>query len=134
MSPPRPDVRGRTGDRAKTAENLRLAILRVKNAGRRVSIKSVAEEAGVDASLVHHVYPDIAEEIRAISGRSTRTERDKVRQQLAAAKAHIRTLEAEVEKLLAEVAQIASVNLTLAQEAAQLQAALRDNVRALQKV
>lgn len=131
---PRSALRGRTGDRIKTAENLRYAILRVKNKGQRISIKSVAEEAGVDASLVHHTYPDIAEEIRAMSGRSTRSDRDKTRQQLVAAKARVRELESEVEKLLAEVAEIASVNLTLAQEAAQLHAALKDNVHKLQKL
>jgi len=134
MSIGRTQVRGRTGDRTKTAENLRYAILRVKNKGQRISIKSVAEEAGVDASLVHHVYPDIAEEIRAMTGRSTRSERDKAQQQLVAAKARIRELESEVEKLLAEVTEIASVNLTQVQEAAQLQAGLRDNVRMVRKL
>jgi len=55
-------------DRDATAPALRHAVLSVKNKGKRVSIAAVAREAGVDPSLVHHVYHDIAEEIRTIAG------------------------------------------------------------------
>ena len=124
---------GATGDRAKTATALRYAILRVKNAGKRISIKAVAEEAKVDPSLVHHVYPDIAEEIRAISGRGSRDQRDRKHSELAEAKTRIRELTEDVATLLAELIEIASVNLALEGQIQDLHTQLNPKVRPLQR-
>jgi hypothetical protein len=124
-------VTGATGDRAKTATALRYAMLRVKNTGRRISIKAVAEEAKVDPSLVHHVYPDIAEEIRAISGRDSRAQRDKKHVELVQARLRVRDLTDDVATLLAELTEIASLNLALESELQDVRAQLARNVRAL---
>lgn len=127
-------VAGATGDRAKTATALRYAMLRVKNAGRRISIKAVAEEARVDPSLVHHVYPDIAEEIRAISGRGSRAQRDKKHVELAQARLRVRELTEDVATLLAELTEIASLNLALESQVQELKAQLAQKVRPLRGV
>lgn len=54
-----------------TEKRLRLALLRVANGrpiridgNRKLSIKAVAEEAGVSAALIHNRYPSVAAEIR----------------------------------------------------------------------
>lgn len=127
-------VAGATGDRVKTATALRYAMLRVKNAGRRISIKAVAEEARVDPSLVHHVYPDIAEEIRAISGRGSRAQRDKKHVELAQARFRVRELTEDVATLLAELTEIASLNLALESQVQELKAQLAQKVRPLRGV
>ncbi len=112
----------RRRDKGTTAVALRNALLLVKNSGHRVSIKAVAEEAGVDPSLVHHVYPDIAEEIRSIAGRSTRTQRDSKHADLVKARTQIRELRQEVATLLTELADAASLNLTLLEQLKDLRA------------
>jgi len=122
---------GATGDRAKTATVLRYAMLRVKNAGRRMSIKAVAEEAKVDPSLVHHVYPDIAEEIRAISGRGSRAQRDTKHAELVQARLRVRELTDDLATLLAELTEIASLNLALESQVQDLEAQLAQKVRPL---
>lgn len=125
---------GASGDRAKTATALRYAMLRVKNAGKRISIKAVAEEAGVDPSLVHHVYPDIAEEIRAMGGRGSRAQRDKKHAELIQARLRVRELNEDVATLLAELTEIASLNLALESELEELKAQLAQKVRPLRGV
>lgn len=112
----------RRRDREKTQEELRFAMLRVKNKGLKVSISAVAREAGVDASLIHHTYPDIAEAIRAIAGRSTRGQRDEMRADLAAVRQRLREVTAEREQLKREMAVLASVNLALSEQLAGLKA------------
>ena len=110
--------RGR--NRQKTREELRLAMLRLKNKGVRISIKAVAEEAGVDPSLVHNTYPDIAEEIRGIIGRSTRRQRDEKHGELMEARRLLQEVTAERDQLKREMADLASVNLTLIETVAEL--------------
>lgn len=57
----------------KREKDLRLAMFRIQR-GRahtdveKLSISSVAREAGVSASLIHNHYPDIAEAIRLAQG------------------------------------------------------------------
>lgn len=72
----RPGSAPRRRSRGKTREALQLAILRVKTRGLKLSISSVAAEAGVSAGLIHNTCPDIAEEIRTQVGRGIRQQRD----------------------------------------------------------
>ena len=44
---------------------------------RKLSISSVAEEAGISPSTIHLRYPDLAERIRGIQNKSSRDQRDK---------------------------------------------------------
>ncbi|AJY07651.1 TetR family transcriptional regulator [Burkholderia seminalis] len=113
----------RRRSRVSTREELQLAMLRIKNKGLRLSISAVATEAGVSAGLIHNTYPDIAEEIRAQVGRGTRQQRDAKAAEVKVAREQLKTLRAERDAALADVARLASINETLRQEVATLQAA-----------
>lgn len=127
----RSQQQSRTRNRDKTREALQYAILRVRNSGRRISISAVAAEAGVSPGLVHNTYPDVAEEIRAMMGRSTRQQRDAKGAELTAAKSRMRELRNELAAVQADVAKLASINETLRQELAILRAATGSNVTVL---
>lgn len=73
---PQPKRSARTRGRASTAQELQTALLRVKDKGLKISITAVAAEAGVVPSLIHNTYPDIAEQIRGLVGRTARRQRD----------------------------------------------------------
>jgi len=113
----------RRRSRVKTREALQLAMLRLKNKGLKLSISAVATEAGVSAGLVHNTYPDIAEEIRAQVGRGTRQQRDAKAAEVKKVRQQLKILRAERDAALADVARLASINETLRQEVATLQAA-----------
>jgi len=106
--------------REKTRDELRFAILRVKNKGLKLSISAVATEAGVTPALLHNTYPDIAEEIRAQIGRATRQQRDAKAVELGKAREQLRSLRALLEEALADIAKLASINETLRDEVATL--------------
>ncbi|WP_081333290.1 TetR family transcriptional regulator [Burkholderia vietnamiensis] len=118
----------RRRSRVKTREELQRAILRVKNKGLKLSISAVAVEAGVSAGLVHNTYPDIAEEIRAQVGRDTRRQRDAKAVEVKKVRKQLKTLRAERDAALADIARLASINETLRQEVAMLQAAVSGKI------
>ncbi|MBF5008761.1 TetR family transcriptional regulator [Burkholderia pseudomultivorans] len=119
---PQTESAPRRRSRVKTREELQLAMLRVKNKGLKLSISAVATEAGVSAGLIHNTYPDIAEEIRAQVGRGTRQQRDTKAAEVKKVRAQLKILRAERDAALADVARLASINETLRQEVAKLQA------------
>ncbi len=49
---------------------------RAKTDEKKVTIAAVAREAGISAALIHNHYPNVAEAIREIQGRSSRAQRD----------------------------------------------------------
>lgn len=120
-APPHAD-KSRQRNRQKTLEELHFAMLRVKNKGKKLSISSVALEAGVTPALIHNTYPDLAEAIRAEVGRSTRQQRDEKVEELTKAKERISELRAELAAALADLQKLASTNETLRQEVATLRA------------
>jgi len=121
-------ARGGARNREKTKEGLEAAILRIKNKGLKLSIKAVAEEAGVDPSLVHNTYPDIAEEIRAMVGKASRKQRDAKHQELLDARKLNRELQAQVTTLTSDLNELASVNLTLLERVQTLEAEVAGKV------
>lgn len=114
---------GRQRNREKMLEELQFAMLRVKNKGKKLSISSVAKEAGVTPGLIHNTYPDIAEAIRAEVGKSTRQQRDEKAEELAKARVRLKELRAELEAAQVDLQRLASLNETLRQEVATLRAA-----------
>jgi AcrR family transcriptional regulator len=124
---PLPAVRPRSRDR--TTQELQYAILRVKNKGARMSIRAVALEAGVDPSLLHNTYPDIAEEIRALVGRATRRQRDEARADMAALRRHLHDVTAERDEIKKAMAVLVSVNLVLHDQIAELRAELGGKIK-----
>ncbi|WP_131754308.1 TetR family transcriptional regulator [Burkholderia vietnamiensis] len=109
----RPGSAPRRRSRGKTREALQLAILRVKTRGLKLSISSVAAEAGVSAGLIHNTYPDIAEEIRTQVGRGIRQQRDATVAEVKKVREQLKTVRAERDAALADVATLASIKATL---------------------
>lgn len=118
----------RRRSREKTRHELQLAMLRLKNRRQKVSISAVAAEAGVSPALIHNTYPDIAEAIRAQVGRATRQQRDSKAAELTSARAQLRAMRAELDAALTDITRLASINETLRQEVATLQAAASEKV------
>jgi AcrR family transcriptional regulator len=80
--------------RGKITENaIRQAIVRIEQncpkkvkVGRKLSIKSVAEEAGVSRATIHNNYPHLAERIREVGKKTARMQRDKLTSELKSMK------------------------------------------------
>ncbi|MBI6667156.1 TetR family transcriptional regulator [Pseudomonas syringae] len=119
--------------RSKTLETLNKVIESLVAANEKVSIASVARVAGVTPGLIHNTYPAVAEKIRTLTGRSVRAQRDSKHQALMSEKEKNRVLRAENEKILEELARIASVNQRLIFEMAELKAVSSGKVVALPK-
>lgn len=115
-------------DRAK---DLTLALYRIQKARARtgetkVTIAAVAREAGVSTALIHNHYPQIAEVIREIQGRSSRAIRDAKHQDLIAERRKSLAYRQEIEELRAKVANLASINEVLLEESRVLKSKLND--------
>lgn len=119
--------------RSKTLETLNKVIESLVAANEKVSIASVARAAGVTPGLIHNTYPAVAEKIRTLTGKSVRAQRDSKHQALMSEKEKNRVLRAENEKILEELARIASVNQRLIFEMAELKAVSSGKVVALSK-
>lgn len=102
-------------------KELRQAIFRIE-CGRahtkasKLSVASVAREAGVSSALIHNHYPRIAEAIREAQGRSSREQRNLKGEELKAEREKSRALRHEVEVLRASLAKLASINEVLLSE------------------
>ncbi|MGF6758291.1 TetR family transcriptional regulator [Paraburkholderia sp. GAS42] len=118
----------RPRNRDKTKEELQSAVLRVKNKGLKMSISAVAAEAGASPSLIHNTYPDPAEDIRALVGRSTRHQRDIKAAELAEARAEPKELREQLKAAQSDIATLASINETLRDEITSLQAQVAGKV------
>jgi len=113
-------------------KDLELAISRILR-GRahikasKVSITSVAREAGVTPALIHNHYPDIAETIREAQGRSSRAHRDVKHGELKEEREKNRVLRQDMQELRHQVAKLASINEVLLCENRTLLAKLGDS-------
>lgn len=100
---------------------------RAKTDEKKVTIAAVAREAGVSAALIHNHYPNIAEAIREVQGRSSRAQRDVKHQALRAEREKGRALRLEIEELRAKIARLASLNEVLINENRTLKAEQNDS-------
>jgi AcrR family transcriptional regulator len=103
-----------------TRKSIRQAFLRIEKGrpkvvdkGRKISIASVAEEAGLSRAAIHKSYPDIAEKIREVSGKAVRSQRDQKKQELKCEKEKNRALRLQLAELGEKVKVLASKNATL---------------------
>lgn len=113
-------VRGR--NRERTLQELELALHRLQRAGGKVTLKAVAEEAGVSPPLINNRYPDFAEKVRAIMGKAVRQQRDEKADLLTDEREKNRKLREQVASQQAEIRKLASVNEALRAELALQQA------------
>lgn len=118
----------RSRNKTKTLQELKQALVSLQSKNQKLSISAVAEEAGVDASTIHKVYPELAEEIRERAGTGSGKQRDRIQIELAEAKLTIKDLRDEIKRSNVDLAKIASLNETLAHENARLAAELADKV------
>jgi AcrR family transcriptional regulator len=102
-------------------KEIRLAVFRIER-GRshtkasKLSISAVAREAGVSSSLIHNHYPNLAEEIRAKQGASSRQKLDTKHDDLNIERDKSRQQRREIKELKSQVARLASINEMLAME------------------
>ncbi|PPS31992.1 TetR family transcriptional regulator [Pseudomonas amygdali pv. morsprunorum] len=112
-------------------KELRLALYRIQK-GRahtgeiKVTISAVAREAGVSTALIHNHYPNIAEAIREVQGRSSRAMRDVKHQDLIAEREKSAAYRQEVAELRAKISNLASVNEVLMDENRTLKSKMND--------
>lgn len=108
-------------------KQLRLAITRIERGrsqtkARKLTISSVAREAGVSTSLIHNHHPEIAEVIREKQGRSSRAMRDAKQSELKAEREKNLKLRSENAQLRQQIAKLASVNELLTMNISSLEA------------
>ncbi|MEQ9011306.1 hypothetical protein [Algiphilus sp.] len=103
-----------------TAKAIRQAILRIEKgrtkvvkSGRKLSIKAVAEEAGVSRATIHNNHPGLAERIREAGNKVARTQRDEKNTAL-------RELRAKYTALRQEHIHVRELNADMASEMAAL--------------
>lgn len=108
-------------------KQLRLAISRIQRGRARqkdakLTIASVAREAGVSTALIHNHHPQIAELVRDAQGRSSRAQRDAKHSELKDEREKNKLLRDERDALLRRVAMLASINEVLTIEVRDLKA------------
>lgn len=112
-----------------TEKNLNNALIRLKRGSpkivdekRKISIKSLAEEAGISDASIHINYPKIADAVREIQGKELKAQRDKALRLLKAEQAKNRELRNNIAQLESDVRKLTSINASLEDENAQLKA------------
>ena len=108
--------RGR--NRERTLNELQLALHRLQRAGKKVTLRAVAEEAKVTPALIGNRYPDFAEQVKAIIGKTIRQQRNEKDDLLTQERARNRQLREQVDSQLIEITRLASVNEALRAELA----------------
>lgn len=106
----------RRRDRERTLRELKLALLRLQEEGKRVTLKAVAEKAQVSPSLLNNRYHDFAEQVRVVMGKTVRLQRNEMADLLAKEKEKNRKLREQVDSQLVEITRLASVNESLRME------------------
>ena len=107
-------------NRKQTIDGIQQAIEQLQASQGKLSISAVAKLAGVTPALIHNTYPDLAEKIRGLVGKATRTQRDAKHSALVREREINRTLRKELVETSATIAKLASVNQTLLNEMAVL--------------
>lgn len=118
----------REKNRQRTLARLQEALKSLQQNGEKVTMKAVAERAGVSPSLLNHRYHDFAEQVRSLMGRTIRQQRNDISTQLAEEKERNRQLRATVDEQLIEIRALASKNEALRKELAVQQAIAQGKV------
>lgn len=112
-----------------TEKELKYALIRLKhgrpkvvNKKRKISISSLAEEAGVSDSTIHNRYPEIAAEVREITGKVHKAQRDEKNVKIKSEKSKNKELREYIEQLESDIRKLTSINATLDNENIQLKA------------
>jgi DNA-binding transcriptional MocR family regulator len=119
-----------------TEKKLKAALLRLKHgkpkivsSDRKISIRSLAEEAGVSDSTIHNRYPSIASEVREIIDKTYKSKSDKKQKSLKIEKEKTKDLRKYIAELEEENRRLVSINATLMVENKQLKSeTLSENI------
>lgn len=106
----------RQKNRERTLAGLQEALKTLQGSGQKITLKAVADLANVSPSLLNHRYPDFAEKVRGLVGRTIRQKRNEKSDLLIAEREKNRRLNTHIESQLAEITRLASVNETLRHE------------------
>ena len=113
--------------RNDTYNKIRMAIVRMEkgkpkvvSSDRKISIKAVAEEAGVSDSLIHKDHPDLVTRIKNNQDRNYRSDRNEKHQALKAEREKNRELREKVAELESQLSDLGSINASLELELATL--------------
>ena len=120
-------------NRKQTIDGIEQAIEQLQASQGKLSISAVAKMAGVTPALIHNTYPDLAEKIRGLVGKATRTQRDAKHSALVREREINRTLRQELVETRATIAKLASVNQTLLNEIAVLKGVATGKVVAIRR-
>ena len=101
---------------------LMTALQAMQSDEQKISISAVARKAGVTPALIHNTYPEVAEQIRKLTGREPAAIRSKEVETLLALQSTNKRLQQENIQLNADVARLASIMQTLNDEIARLRA------------
>ncbi|MGN6259953.1 MAG: TetR family transcriptional regulator [Ralstonia sp.] len=123
-----PDAPPKTRNRKRTLEELNKALSRLQRSGEKITLKAVADEAGVSAPLLNNRYPDFAEQVRAIVGKSVRQQRNKKADLLTQEREKNHKLRELNKSQLVEIVRLASVNEALRAEIALCKAIAENKV------
>ena len=118
-------------NRKQTIDGIQQAIEQLQASQGKLSISAVAKMAGVTPALIHNTYPDLAEKIRGLVGKATRTQRDAKHSALVREREINRALRQELVETRATIAKLASVNQTLLNEIAVLKGVATGKVVAI---
>ena len=108
--------------RKNTATHISKTIADFQERKEKISISAIAKSTGVTPALIHNTYPDLAEKIRGLVGKSTRSQRDAKHDDLMREKETNRTLREELAQLRMDFAKLASNNQVLIGEISALKA------------
>jgi len=114
------EVRGRNRD--TTTADLWEALARLQRAEAVPTITALAVEVGVTPALIHNRYPDVAKEVRRLSGREPGASEDSLKAALKREQETARDLRAENLDLRKQLQAMASGNEALRQEVSILHA------------
>ncbi|WP_213959919.1 TetR family transcriptional regulator [Variovorax sp. dw_954] len=121
---------------AQREATLKLALYRIQR-GRahtkatKVSVASVAAEAGVSTALIHNCYPAIADAIRAAQGHTRIQQRDELRTLVKELKVRLKQAQEELSQVREQRRRLASINEVLRSENAVLQASVEGKITRL---
>lgn len=110
-----------------TYNKIRMAIVRMEkgkptvvSSDRKISIKAVAEEAGVSDSLIHKNYSTLVTRIKENQEKDYRSDRNEKHQALKAEREKNRELREKVAELESQLSDLGSINARLKLELATL--------------
>lgn len=117
-----------------TRQKIKQAIVRIQYnrpkviaKDRKLSISSVAQEAGISRASLHNNYPDIIKRIQEINNAVSPTPIDKKDYSLKKLQAINKELRLEIRQINSELSKIASINATILMENARLNSIVDSN-------